>query len=128
MFRQLPIIAVSIGLLSRANAQAPNVSQVLMWSTVTNTNVGPGASQSLRPDFIPTISGVLPRALLSVYKVDVFENYLQPGKYSTANLSALNSAISSNVGLSLALIPVSSPASAVISKIDPSTGAPVAAS
>jgi len=99
-----------------------------MWSTVTNTNVGPGASQSTRPDFIPTISGVLPRALLSVYKVDVFENYLQPGRYSTANLSALNSAISSNVGLSLALIPVSSPASAVISKTDPATGASVGAS
>lgn len=114
-----------------AQAQTPNVSQVLMWSTVTNTNVGP--QFSLSPLFSPNTSGTLPRALLGVYTENVnagcdptlgtATGCNQPKNFGLATPTALNSAISSSIGVALSLIPVASPTSAVILKKDPATGA-----
>src|SRR5439155_25383087 len=47
--------------------------------------------------------------------------------YNTGNISALNSAISSAVAVALSVVPVASPASAVIQKKDPVTGGDLAA-
>jgi hypothetical protein len=110
-----------------------NVSQVLMWSTVTNTNVGQQFSQN--QGFIPNkgVSGSFP-ALLTVYTEHTDPNGLNngnintPSTYAPANPSALNSAISSAIGLQLALVPVASPASAVIRRSDPETGLELPAS
>ncbi len=111
--------ALAIFLIGSAGAQtqnAPSVSQVLMYSTVT-TVVSPG------------VSGSLPHALFGIYteRQGGFGAINSPGTYQTANPTALNSAISSAIGVSLSLIPVASPASAVIRKQDSETGSEVAA-
>ena len=125
MFKTKALVSTAV-LLVCASAQAqnaPNVSQVLMFSTVTNTNVGPQFSQSSL--FSANTSGVLPNALFTVYtgNVSATADLNQPKNYSFANISPLNSAISSSIGLALSLIPVASPTSAVILKTDPTTGA-----
>ena len=117
-----------------ANAQPNNVSQVLMWSMVGDTPIGASSSQSpVLPDgtrFLPNTSGTLPRALFGVYTVTGAINATSDlntvSNYSTGNLSALNSAISSSVAVALSVIPVASPASAVIQKKDPVTGGDLA--
>ncbi len=120
--------ALVLGSVSAQAQNAPNVSQVLMFSTVTNTNVGAGFSQSSL--FTPNTSGVLPRALFTVYtgNVSASADLNQPKNYGLANISPLNSAISSSIGLALSLIPVASPTSAVILKTDPATGVALPAS
>ncbi len=136
-YRTVRIAALGVFLMGCAGAQnAPNVSQVLMWSTVNNTGVGAQNSQDVSGLFTPRTSGVLPQALLNIYTVRDIGGLANgdvtalntPANYGVGNVSALNSAISSNIGLALALIPVASPASAVIQKVDPVTGAPTAAS
>jgi hypothetical protein len=104
-----------------------------MWSMVNNTPVG----NSQSPLFTPNTTGTLPRALFGVYTVTqslgsntasscggglVPQDLCQITKYSPGNISALNSAISSSVAVALSVVPVASPASAVIQKKDPVTG------
>ena len=112
-----------------ANAQPANVSQVLMWSMVGDTPVGSAFSQSNL--FSPNTSGSLPRALFGVYTVtgsiNANSDLNTVTNYSSGNLSALNSAISSSVAVALSVVPVASPASAVIQKKDPVTGGDLAA-
>ncbi|MBZ5623911.1 MAG: hypothetical protein LAQ69_35185 [Acidobacteriia bacterium] len=121
-------MAFLIACVNAPAQNAPNVSQVLMWSTVTNTNVGPQFSQSSL--FSANTSGNLPGALFTVYtgNVSATADLNQPKNYGFANVSPLNSAISSSIGLALSLIPVASPTSAVILKTDPATGAELPAS
>ena len=126
MFQRVKILVLPVfAVCAYAQLQtAPSVSQVLTWSTLTTTNI-----QSQSPLFAPTTTGSF-RSLLSVYTEsrvsgtpDAFIN--TPGNYSVANPNPLNSAINSSVALALSLIPVASPASAVISKTDSVTGAPL---
>jgi hypothetical protein len=128
--KRVPIAALLGGFLACLSVyaqSAPNVSQVLMWSTVLDTRVG-----GERTNAQPAGTGVLPRALFSIYTVSDpggftsgnFAAINTPSNYRISNVSALNSAISSSVGLALALIPVASPASSVIEKTDPVTGIP----
>jgi len=108
-----------IGSVNALAQNAPNVSQVLMYSTVTNTNIGPQFSQNLNGGGT-NLSGSLPHSLFSIYRVQSND----PGNLAAFQTSptALNSAISSAIGVALALIPVASPTSATINKIE-STGA-----
>lgn len=118
--------ALVIGSASAQNQSAPNVSQVLMYSTVTTTNVGSQFSQSSL--FTPDASGSIPHALFGIYTERAASGAINtPGTYQPASPTALNSAVSSAIGVALSLIPVASPASAVIRKTDPATGLGVGA-
>lgn len=90
-----------------------------MWSTVTDTGIGPQFSPN--PGAGTTVSGTLPKALFGVYTV-TNSNLTTPGSYIPGNISALNSAISSSVAVALSVVPLASPASAIIKKKDSVTG------
>jgi len=130
------VSAGSLNAQSQSSANPPNVSQVLMYSTLTNVNVGPNGSQSPTSNFTPTAAGNY-SALLSVYTVtptvtanSAATNFLtvinNPQSYSVAqNGGALSAVLGSNIALSLGTLPLESPTSGVILKTDPSTGAPL---
>lgn len=131
MHRRVRFVIPICFLLTCASAQPPSVSQVLMWSTVTDTGVGQQFSQSPISLFTPNTSGTLPKALFGIYTVTGSVNAATDlnvtTKYQPGNLSALNSAISSSIAVALSVVPVASPASAVIQKKDPVTGGDLAA-
>ena len=109
----------------------PNVSQVLMWSTLTTRPIVPVTTPG--GTFTPTVngtpvSGTLPLSLLSVYTEKAVNGFSldiinAPNNYSVANAAALSSALSTNIALALSVTPVESPTSGVILKTDPATGA-----
>ena len=97
-----------------------------MFSTVNTTNVGAQFSQS--PLFSPDASGSIPHALFGIYSERAASGAINtPGTYAPATPTALNGSISASVGVALSLIPIASPASAVIRKTDPATGLQVGA-
>jgi hypothetical protein len=106
---------------------APNVSQVLMWSTLTDRPVVASGG------FTPSATGTVTRSLFSVY-TSTTGNALgdgnafvaainNPQNYKVAHSAALSSALGANIALTLSIIPLSSPTSGVILKTDPATGA-----
>jgi hypothetical protein len=110
------------GVTKSVAQNAPNVSQVALWSTIGNTNIGSQFSQN--SGFTPNTSGTLPRALLSLYTLKVPLSGDTLNVVNNYNVVApLNSAISTAIGVALSIVPVASPASAVIQKTDPVTGA-----
>lgn len=126
------LFAVLVFTCSYALAQStPNVSQVLMWSTLTTRPIVPVTTPG--GTFTPTVngtpvSGTLPLSLLSVYTEKAVNGFSldiinAPNNYSVANAAALSSALSTNIALALAVTPVESPTSGVILKTDPATGA-----
>ena len=113
-----------------AQGGPPNVSQVVMWSTLTS---GRTIQSTPNTPFTPNVTGTLPRSLLSVYTeqrtvpaantqsfVDAIN---QVESYGVANSSALARALSANIAVTLSAIPLESPTSGVILKTDPATGA-----
>src|ERR1051325_8082885 len=126
---KIKTLAVTAFLSASIGAQAqnaPNVSQVLMWSTVTG-NLGLTPAPGVTPLFTPTATGNLPNAVLSIYTEQNNGDLVTintPSTYKVANLAGpLNSAISANIGVALSLVPIASPASAVVWQKDPVTGA-----
>lgn len=139
---RLMIVASAVLLTACATAQAqtcgstqaqnaPSVSQVIMWSTLTNQLVAPVTASGAT--FTPSTSGCLSQAVLSVY-TDVTPNDTvalsgsntinNPQHYSSpASGQALSSALSANIAVALSVIPVESPTSGVILKYDETTGA-----
>jgi len=116
-------LAVSATAFSQS---AANVSQVVMSSIMTTRPIGPSNTVN------PVVTGTLPSALLSVYTYTGTATTVpgapagtltNPSNYSVGNVAALNAALSSNIALSLSLIPLESPTSGVILKSDPLTGA-----
>jgi hypothetical protein len=105
------------------NSQSPNVSQVILWSTLTNRQItGVNAAGNL---FTPTTgNATLPTSLIGVYTggANGNGNINDPSTYTTANTSALVSALNTNIALALSVIPVESPTSGVILRKDPITG------
>jgi hypothetical protein len=105
----------------------PSVSQVLMWSTLTDRPVVASGG------FTPSATGTVPQALFSVYTSSTgnaggdstaFVNAINnPTNYRVAHSSALSSALGANMALTLSTIPLSSPTSGRILKTDPATGA-----
>ena len=103
-------------------AQSPNVSQVLVYSsTLPNLKV-PGTSVNL-PRAVPSI---FTETAVSTNGADAsFGNVVSNGaNYSVSqNLVQLNSALNASIATALSIIPLSSPASGVINRKDPVTGA-----
>ncbi len=102
----------------------PNVSQTLIWSTLTNQPINTGA-------------GVIQRPLFSVYTTrtpvafggtNFVATVTDPRNYNVAHGAALSSALNANIAAALSVVPLSSPTSGVILKKDPATGALLPAS
>ncbi len=124
MNQRVKLLMLSLFLLGLTNAgaqNAPNVSQVALWSTIGNTNIGSQFSQNSL--FVPDTNGTLPQALLSIYTIRVASADVLNTVNNYDLVAPLNSAISSAIGVALSVVPVASPASAVIQKTDPVTGA-----
>ena len=92
--------------------RAPNVSQVLTYSTLTDKQIA--GSPSLFSVY--TFNPATPLTALG-------DAINQAGNYRVAHSSALSGAISANVAVALSVIPFASPTSGVILKKDPATGA-----
>ena len=112
MFNQIRLVVLSAVFLGCATAQ-PNVSQVVISSTLTQSPVQPS----------------LPHSLLTLYTYDgpfgpaTKVPISDATNYTFANTSALSSVLSANIGVALSIVPLASPTSGVIFKTDPATGA-----
>jgi hypothetical protein len=109
---QIRLFALLAVFLGCATAQ-PNVSQVVMWSTLTQSPVQQNLPQSLLTLY--TYNG--PFGSAKKVPIGVASNY------AIANTSALSSVLSANIAVALSEIPLESPTSGVILKSDPATGA-----
>ena len=123
IMKVLVVATIASGL---ASGQSPSVSQVLMYSATT-----PGLN-------VPTLNGTnsftLSRAVPSVYTENVrstnindpaFTDIILNGANFTVsqNIVQLNNALNASIATALSIIPLSSPASGVIVRKDPTTGA-----
>ncbi len=128
MYRKLRFVAAVVFCWGSVWAQSqnpPSVSQVLMYSTTV-----PGLS-------VPTLTGTggftLPSAVASIFtETAVTANLadstgnavLNGANYSISrNVVQLNNALNASIATALSIIPLSSPASGVIVRKDPVTGA-----
>jgi hypothetical protein len=127
MSAKIHTFAAILCFTSAAQSQAqnaPNVSQVLMYSATTG-NVT-----------VPTLNGsnsfVLPKAVSSIFTETALPanladstggNILNAANYGISrNMVQLNNALNASIATALSIIPLSSPASGVILKKDPATG------
>ena len=126
-------------LLSLAGAQAqtaPNVSQVLVYSATVPTLTVPtvsGGSFTLRQAVPSIFTETGTTANLANLALDpsnaVFQILTTGANYNVnRNFVQVSSALNASIATALSIIPLSSPASGVIEKKDPATGAQLAAS
>ncbi len=104
---------------------APNVSQVLMYSATMPSLQVPtltGASSFTLPRAVPSI---FTETALTANLADTTGNAILNGSnYSVSrSLVQLNNALNASIATALSIIPLSSPASGVIVRKDPATGA-----
>ena len=122
----LRILAAATLVIGFAKGQAPSVSQVLMYSATT-----PGLK-------VQTLTGAssftLPRAVPSIFTENGVSTSLSDGNFGNVvsnganytvsqNIVQLNNALNASIATALSIIPLSSPASGVIVRKDPTTGA-----
>ena len=126
MSQYIKVSVAAAFLAATAYGQAPSVSQVLMYSATT-----PALN-------VPTLNGTSPftlqRAVPSVFTENVrptstsdpaFNDIILNGANFTVsqNIVQLNNALNASIATALSIIPLSSPASGVIVRKDPTTGA-----
>ncbi|HLK64610.1 MAG TPA: hypothetical protein VKU19_14295 [Bryobacteraceae bacterium] len=124
-FNLIVTAALCVGFAQGQSQNAPSVSQVLMYSaTMPNLTV-------------PTSTGVggttLPRSVASIFTETATTANLGDATASAINNAAnysisrnivqLNNALNASIATALSIIPLSSPASGVIVRKDPATGA-----
>lgn len=126
-FMPLTFFSMCLPLLNGQNsATAPNVSQVLMYSALTPNLTVPTLTRA--PGF------TLPQAIPSIFTETATTANIttstgkaiiaSAGNYSVSrNFVQLNNALNASIATSLSIIPLSSPASGVITRTDPDTGA-----
>lgn len=127
MSRKTEVFAAAVFLILTTKGQSqssPNVSQVLMYSAT-------------QPLTVPTLTGAssftLPRAIPSIFTenlapanlADATGNAVLNGSNYTIsrNIVQLNNALNASIATALSIIPLASPASGVITRKDPVTGA-----
>ena len=137
MSRMIGLLVTAILLAGAAIGQSPNVSQVLMYSATT-TNLKVNVLNSSGTAVIGSYN--LPRAIPSIYSQNAISadisdprfvaiilngaNFRDTGNFTVSqNIVQLNNALNASIASALSIIPLSSPASGVIVKKDPVTGA-----
>ncbi len=125
MFHRPRLLVAAILFTAIAYGQSPSVSQVLMYSA-TNPSIT-----------VPTLTGAssftLSRSVPSIFTETAAAanladataaNVLNGANYSVSqNIVQLNNALNASIATALSIIPLSSPASGVIVRKDPATGA-----
>jgi hypothetical protein len=117
-----------------AQSAPSNVSQVVIWSTLTSTRTFQSFTAVNGATFTPNAVGSMPQSLLSVYTEEIPKTMTSDAainsvqNYGIANQNALARALSANIAISLSAIPIESPTSGSILKKDPATGAALSTS
>jgi hypothetical protein len=112
-----------------ANAQsqsAPSVSQVLMYSaTIPSLTVPSGSGSFTLNRSVPSIFTETVKQGNLAGDADVFTGIVLNGSNYTVsrNIVQVNNALNASIATALSIIPLSSPASGVIVRTDPATGA-----
>lgn len=120
MFRRIEYFLAAVCLITSANVQAqtaPNAQQVLMYSSVTPAT---GAVPSI---FTETAQSVVLNSATFGATINNAANYT-----SNQNFVQMSNALNASIATALSIIPLSSPASGVIERTDPATGAELAES
>lgn len=116
----LTLLSLSVlGLKAQNSATAPSVSQVLMYSAVSNLTVPTKTGSFTLPQAVPAIFSETKEMVIPTDPaVHNAANYSSP-----ANFVQLNNALNASIATALSIVPLSSPGSAVITRTDPDTGA-----
>jgi hypothetical protein len=120
------LLVASVLAAGSAKAQAPSVSQVLMYSATTpnlKVNTLNGSSPFTLNQAVPSI---FTQNRVSTSLADPgFNNIVLNGSNYTVsqNIVQLNNALNASIATALSILPLSSPASGVIVRKDPATGA-----
>lgn len=132
MFRTTKLVVSILGLFVvavAANAQssnAPSVSQVLMYSaTIPSLSVPSGTGSFTLTRSVPAIFTETVKTGNLAGDATAFTNIVLNGSNYTVsrNIVQVNSALNASIATALSIIPLSSPASGVIVRTDPATGA-----
>jgi hypothetical protein len=120
------LAAVSATLLpafAGAQSTAPNVNQVLMYSATQNLTVTDlsGSTFTLSKTFPSIYSETKNAAELT--NSTAGQIFLAPNYTVSKNFVQLSNALNASIATALSIIPLSSPASGVITRVDPATGA-----
>ena len=124
---KIKLLVVTVFVVGFAKGQpesAPSVSQVLMYSAAkSNLTVPTGSGTFNLPRAVPSVftESAVPASLGNDATTAIITN---PANYSVAqSFVQVNSALNASIATALSIIPLSSPASGVIVKTDPATGA-----
>lgn len=123
----VPIAAIFLTGFGNAQSQsAPSVSQVLMYSATTPSLAVPsltGASTFTLNRAVPSVFTET-AATANLANPSGTAIIVSPANYSVSqNLAQLDNALNASIATALSIIPLSSPASGVITRVDPATGA-----
>src|SRR5262249_41260393 len=113
------------GFAQTQTPQAPNVSQVLMYSTVVPSTTVPTLNGAGSFTLTRSVPSIFTETAKAANLADASASAILTGaNYSVSNnIVQLNNALNASIATALSIIPLSSPASAVISRKDPETGA-----
>lgn len=121
LLKKVALLTMTVFLVRPAKAQlqgSPGVDQVLLYSAIGSHVPGPtGAVPNVFTEtVVPTVLGA----------TNFGSIVTTPSNYSaSSNLLQLDSALNASIATALSIIPLSSPASGVILRTDPDTGAPL---
>src|SRR5579871_2444266 len=129
--KSLILTCIAAAVAQAQSQSAPNVFNVLSWSSVFNQKVynEQGAQIGTLPNTVPNVyseTSLSFQQILTAISAPI--NPADPRNLSMANFQAdssitkVNSAINSSVATALGIIPLASPASGVIFRTDPATG------
>jgi hypothetical protein len=142
--RRVPFFLVTIAVIGCATAwpqNAPGVSEVLMYSGTMRTSLqAPAPGISIPAGAIPSVfTETQAAAFLAGYAAFLkdpnnpatqpgLQQFVgaitNPGNYTaSSSLVKLNNAVNASIATALSIIPLSSPASGLITRTDPATGA-----
>jgi hypothetical protein len=129
MTRQTTVLIAAVFGIAAAGAQtppAPNVFNVLSWSSVFNQTVYNGSGRS-----IGTLNGAVPNVFAfgaGGQTGSPAGSYPMNSMQVSASIVKVNNAVNSSIATALGVIPLASPATGVIFRTDPTTGLDLAAS
>lgn len=126
MFHKSKALAIAVFLIeiARGQTQAPNVSQVLMYSSTLPTLTGSTLTGTFT--LSKAVPSIFTENVISTNVTDAnFGNIISNGANFTVsqNVAQLNNTLNASIATALSIIPLSSPASGVIVRKDPTTGA-----
>jgi hypothetical protein len=119
----LAVTATLLPAVAGAQSTTPSVYQVLMYSATQNQHVTDLSGSSF------TLSNSLPSIYTETRNAAELTNstagqiFLAPNYTVSKNFLQLSNALNASIATALSIIPLSSPASGVITRIDPATGA-----